>query len=425
MPHREQPARDAPPPVTLRRLLGNAVSVGASTGSKAAAYLVVSLVVARVLGTAALGVFTVALATALIALRVVELGVATVVIRETARDPRRGAAYLGAGLRVRLPGLAVMLAAVGIVGRILRYRGDAMTLMWLVAATVAVDSLSRLLFANVHGRMRMEEETRIAVPAAVLAAAGAGAAVAAGGGLVAAGIALLAAAVLQLAGAVLLVTRRSPGWLRAGDPALARSLLAAGWPIGLATLAAVVSARVDTVMLAGLLGNTPAGEYAMAANLVTGPNLVIWAATAAAFPWLSAAARELPGRYRSLTRSSLGLGAGFLLAVPAAGIVVALLYGSAPPAAVGSLRILLLAEVFTFLAAANATTFNATDTPRTNLAVVLGGVTVNVALNLLIIPRYGAAGAAATTLVTEALVALVGTGLLLRRGLRPFPLPPS
>lgn len=419
------PASDTDSPViSTRRFFENTASVGISTGSKAAAYFIISLVLTRVLGTAALGVFTVALSSALLALRVAELGVGAIVVRDTARDPRRGAELLGSGLLVRLPGLAVMAATIAVVTTAIGYEGEERMLMWLLGGYVGLESLSRLFFSNAHGRMRMEEEAWITIPTSLFMTAGSVAVLLGEGGLVALGTVFVIGGLIQFIGALFLVSIRTPQWHREARWSTAGRIVRQSWPIGLAGLAAVIYYRVDTLMLAGLVGNTSAGEYSMAYNLLYGPNLLVWALMASVFPILSSSNvisdPVLRSRYRRLLATAAGIGAAFLLVIPISSIVLAILYGEAPHDAVISLQILLAAQFFTFVAAATATTLNATDAQRTNLAIVVVGVILNVSLNALIIPRYGAPGAATTTLVTEAVVAITGVTVLFRHGLRPF-----
>lgn len=415
---------DDAPGVSARRFFGNTAAVGVSTGSKAVAYFVVSLAITRVLDVEALGVFTVALTTAMLALRVADLGVGTLIVRDTARDSERGPELVGSGLLLRLPGLALMVATIALVAEVLDYSGQNRMLMWLLGGYAAAESVSRVLFSNAHGRMRMEEEAWIAVPASVVLGTVSVVVLFTGGSLAAVGAVFALVGALQLLAVAILVSSRAPGWHKAGRWSTVRSLLRQGWPIGVAGLAAVVYYRIDTLMLAALVGDVPAGEYSMAYNLLYGPNLLIWAVMAAAFPVLALAGGETGplqrSHYRRLTGAAAAAGAVSLLVIPFAAFLLNLLYGSAPTDATASLRILLVAQLFTFMASATGTTFNATGAQRTNLLIVVTGVVVNVGLNLVIIPRFGAPGAASTTIVTEALIAITGLTVLFRRGLRPF-----
>jgi len=413
------------PPNRLRRLplrgrippgfSGNAVAVALSTGSKAAAYLIAGIALARTAGAAELGVFTVALTTGLLTMRIAELGVATIVVRDTARRPDDAGALLRAGLRVRAATVVVVAAGIVTVAAVLGYTGARLVALVLVGGYVVADSMARVVFATAHGRSRMVEEARIVVPAsAVMALLGVVVAVR-GGGAAAVGAVFLVVAVAMFAVALADVGRRAGGTGR-GSWAAARAIVAAGWPIGLAGLAAFVYARIDLLLVAGLAGDTPAGEYAMAANLLAGPALIVWAVAAAAFPGLAAASTPaaLRRHWSALAVPALGVGAVLVLVVPVAAVIIEVIYATTSPAAVGALRWLLLAQVAGSVVAVNGTVLNATDGERIGLAVVLVGVAVDVGLDLWAIPRWGPPGAAAATFVTEVLLAGVGTWLVAR-----------
>ena len=406
------------------QLAFNAILLGVSRGSRALAFLLVTIFVGRVAGTDALGAFTVALATALIALRVSELGVNTFLVRESSRAPERAPDYLMGALVIRLPSLALTFATALVVILITGVAGTTAVLIWLMTGYVALWSVASIFFASALARQKMQEETLIALPSSVVLVAASAVVLYAGGGLVELGLVFLCVGAAELVLALLLISPRVAVWSSRVDLGAARAMLSEAWPIGLATLFAFLYYRIDTLMLASITDNTEVGEYGMAYNFLYGPSLIFWALSMALFPILSAhrlrRGRALRRQYRLLVASGAAFGLFFLAFAPLAGVGLRAAYGSAPENSVLALRILLFAQPFTFVGAAAGITLIAIGAQRLNVAIGGLGVLVNVSLNALAIPRWGGPGAAGATVATEVAVAALAVTLLAQRGLVPL-----
>ena len=396
--------------------------MGTSTGAKALSYFVVTVLVERAYGTETLGAFSIALTVGLVALRLADFGVNTIVTRETAKHPDAGGSILRAAARIRAGGLIAVLAAT-FAGFTIVPNGQRL-LVTLLGIYIGLELISKTLFANSQGRQRMVEEAAIAVPTGVLIVAGALWATAATEDVTAVGWAFVVAGVLQLAGALLTVPRRAVG--RQGEVAdWSKRLMREGWPVGLAALGAFLYYRIDTLMLGWLADLVAVGEYTMGSNLLYAPNLVFWALCGAALPILSSAGSgdrtSFERKYRQLAVGGVVLGAMALLFIPAVGWILRLVYADVPDAAVTALQILLTSQIFSFVAAATGTALIAIGEQRRNVVIAVVATVSNVGLNLAVIPRFAAPGAAATTIATEAIAALCGVLLLQRAGVHLFP----
>jgi len=82
---------------------------------------------------------------------------------------------------------------------------------------------------------------------------------------------------------------------------------------------------------------------------------------------------------------------------------VRLVYGDKFSAAVMPLYIMAFTPVFLFLNTGNNYFLYALDREKSYLKVLIGILLFTVAINLVLLPRFGAAGAAVTTFVPEAL----------------------
>ncbi|CAH1002456.1 hypothetical protein LEM8419_03335 [Neolewinella maritima] len=194
-------------------------------------------------------------------------------------------------------------------------------------------------------------------------------------------------------------------------------LLRGGAPYALAILLQTAYSRTDAIMIERLLpgGAEAAGHYAAGYRLLDAINTVGWLLAGLLLPMYA----RLHARREDVTellRFSVHLlvGGSLIVAVAVATYaapIVELLYDFAEPRTARVLFFLALTFVAQCLNYAYGALLGATGLlGRMNYVFALG-ILVNVAGNLWALPRYGAAGAAAVTLLTQSFVALLQAGL--------------
>jgi O-antigen/teichoic acid export membrane protein len=228
-----------------------------------------------------------------------------------------------------------------------------------------------------------------------------------GASAVYAGGSLLAVLVAELWLRRLGVRRAGParaGWV---------SLIRAGVPIGLISLLATVLLRLDVIMLSFLGDAAKVGIYAVAVRLVETTQFLGTALAAAMLPWLARAARTGPtGVARGY---ALGLKAILALLLPIgltfvlfAEPLIRLFYGSAFDEAVVPLQVLGLTTLLYGVNTFTATSIIARDRPGAYALLIAPVIAQNIAFNYLLIPRYGADGAAFSAMSSSFLLAVLG-----------------
>lgn len=205
-----------------------------------------------------------------------------------------------------------------------------------------------------------------------------------------------------------------------------RALLREAAPLSLGIGLATVYYRIDTVLLSKLDSFDSVGIYGVAYKFV---DVMHFVATAVTIPLLTLLVRAWPADlsgYRDALRRGaalLGLLGGLALTglLGFAGPVTSILYGANYAAGADATRVLALSELLTFFASLALTCLIAAGRHRGYPLVMLGGLVLNIGLNLVAIPRWSYLGAAFATLVTELVVATVMWSLLLRLdGVRPL-----
>ncbi|MCB1236106.1 MAG: flippase [Verrucomicrobiae bacterium] len=192
------------------------------------------------------------------------------------------------------------------------------------------------------------------------------------------------------------------------DRELLREYLRQAGPLTLALVATTIYHRMDTLMLKAMAGDEPAGIYAAAARISESFYFLPAALAAAFLPSLLSARKTNRALYRRRMEAFVKLHAaiGYGLAIGGtllAGWGVRLLFGEAFAAAVPVLTIHVWAALPFFLANARHEYLLAEGVLRLNLPSALIGAVSNLALNFLLIPRLGAAGAAWATLIAYSL----------------------
>jgi O-antigen/teichoic acid export membrane protein len=173
--------------------------------------------------------------------------------------------------------------------------------------------------------------------------------------------------------------------------------------LGIALLMYQAFFSIDTVMLAGMTDSVQTGLYSAAYRLLLLVLAIYYFIMQAVYPRL-AAIPEGQQRIRMLRRPLLfavaaGVGAAIAMGI-ARKPLIELLYGNAFAPSAALAGPLLFAIPLDFVTSVLLTVLVAWDHPRRVIAATGTAVATNVVLNLFLIPRYGALGAAFATPVS-------------------------
>ena len=394
---------------TVLGLLLRVLGLGAATAAAA--------LLARALGPAGLGVFSFALALVRLAVNVGDFGAGQIATREIARAREDPAQTAGALVAVRAlvgivaligTGLYILLAVDDPVSR-----GAAL----VVALSIPLASVAGL-GPIAQGRLRPEVAQLLTVvqPVAwlivvVILSRREGA-------LGAFAMGYVAVAALQAVMGILMV-HRLVGVSFGSVITRARQLLRQSWILGLTGVFVTTYYRFDSIALFQIRGADATGYYGAAYRLLDVLQIL---PSALAGPLLPLIASRLQGRewsqdvQRWVDRLVIVL---FAFAVPVvvggallAPKVITLLYGDSFGPSVTLLRILLPAFLSITLGHVVTGVVVATDRIKLLAKTAAAATVLNIAAVLVMVPRFGAVGAAAVTLATEfGVVTVLGVSL--------------
>ncbi len=396
-----------------RRAARNAGAVAAASVISKGALFLWQLALARALGEALYGVYGAVGSFIAVGTSLVNFGMGPIVIRDVARRPDQAGKYLAATLVMQSALALLAYALVNGAAALGGFPADVRALLALAAISLLVDTLGNMTNDILLAQERMVAASLVAVGHVALLLALAGAALLAGWGLWGVYAAAIAAGLARSAALWLLAARGGvrPRW--PFDPAIARPLLRSGAPLALAAFLALAYQHADKLMTARFIGPAETGHLTAAFVIVFGVvELLNTTVLTATYPLMS--------RYYGSERFGLMAGklAFFTLAfvLPlalsvslfAAEIAVPLFGpGFAPTAS--ALQILIWYALASMVANVFAQGLMVQNRQRALLGIRAGGLAGNIALNALLIPRLGVAGAALASLAAEsaALAALL------------------
>jgi O-antigen/teichoic acid export membrane protein len=424
-------ARPAPRSAADDASRGSAIKLGAELLGRLLA-LATTLLVARVLGVADFGLFAVLSGIAVIVAELSDLGLQGIAVPALVS----GTLPLRALVRAKAPltaGLIVVAAVAAAVPQTLSWTADLAPDAWRASWEAALRRVPLLLpliiystlagwtellgiALRVRGRRGWEAVTIVTFRACGLVLVVA--ALWAGTGLPGLVWALAVSALPPLAlGAAFL--GRTPAGDRSTqrmEPGVIRTLRASS-PLAVNGVLAIVSLRLELLVLALFRGSREAGLFAAALKVVELMNVVPAAIAAGAMPALTreAALGTDPVRRRTATTVALlaaPAAAGIILVAP--GLVS--LLGQGYAAAAAPLRVLAPALLALFMNTILLNALIAAGRARRVPALTAARLTTAAVLAFVLIPRLGAVGAAAGFLVSEVLLLALAARACARAG---------
>lgn len=368
---------------------------------------IVTIWMVRYLGPVDFGILAYGISVSLIVEVTAGLGVAALVVRDLVRSPEDEAELLGSALAMRM--VAAVIVGLGALAFVWIVDGEpkAVAVVAIVISAApfrALGTYDQAFQARMLSRLSVIARTAgFAVSALVKVVL-----LVTGAPLVWFAVAVTLEVVVAGIGYTVLYARsgHSPfdikvRWSRA------RHLLAESWPLALAGAAAIVSLRIDQVMLRQMTDGAELGAYAAAGRLSEVWYFVPVALGTSLLPALVETKDDRAAHDRRL-QIALDVTAWIAIAIAVlvtvfGGLVVSI-YGDEYSQAADILRMQVWAGPFVFLGVISGRSLLARGMQRLDATRYLVGAPVNVVLNLILIPRYGAVGAAFATLVSYVVV---------------------
>lgn len=179
----------------------------------------------------------------------------------------------------------------------------------------------------------------------------------------------------------------------------------------------------DVILLEFLLGEKEVGLYSASYRFCFLLLAVAAAIRVSYIPALIRASAEGREQIRDITRRSIELSSAISAPMVVGGIILAapllsMLFGPEYVEGTPAFQLLILSLGFIFISDANQNILLVCDRMKVYMGIVAIAATVNVGLNLVLIPRYGIIGAAFATVTAEALLLFTGLLVIYKFGVR-------
>ncbi len=391
------------------RVLGNAATLIATQVGTKLVGTVFTIIVARQLGVEDYGLYAFAAVFGSAFGLMVAFGFPRLITRDVARTPATTSKVLGEILVLEtifsVLAIVVMMATLVMLG----YETSRLTIVVIVGASMILNAVLGVVTAFFRAHQRMEWEALTRVTLSLLNMGVALPILLVGYGILGLSIAqffiFLAVVLLAVALAARKLARPvySPHWRDY------RGLLGSGVPFAMAGLLIFVYDGLGVILLSSLRGDTATGLYSGAMNFVRVFGLIPASLVGAFLPAMAHSWQSSRDAWNASYQRSLKY--LWIMALPiSVGLAllsrdfVPMLLGEEYAASASILTLIAWMIVPEFLNHGFSNALISIDREKIYLYIVGAAVAASVAINLVLIPRWGAYGAAIAILVVEALV---------------------
>ncbi len=385
----------------------------ATVGQKVLAFLYF-IMIARLAGVEGTGKYFFVVSFTTIFSIFVDLGLSSVLIRETAKNREVAGKYLGNILGAKLILGVFTYLAVVLTINIMDYPSATKLMVYLSGIVMLLDSFNVTFYAIFRGRQNLRYESVGVVASEALIIIFGAASLFLHAPLYFLLLALMSGSIFNFCFSLILLFKKTDvrphfSW----DKSILMTLFKIAYPFALAGLFVKIYSYLDSVLLSKMVGDTAVGFWSVAYKLTYSFQFIPMAFAAAMFPAMSAYFCYDKSRLKqTFERATFYLA---LLAVPIAfGIfslarpIVLTLYGSDYLSSVLPLRVAVFTVIFIFLNYPVGSLLNACDRQMTNTLIMGASMVLNIILNLVLIPRLSFVGAAVSTLVSHSFLYILG-----------------
>ena len=370
--------------------------------------LLVSVWLARHLGPDDFGLFSYVMALVTIGSAISVLGLDSVVVKELLINPEDRDRILVTSVTLQL--LGGMLTYLVILGLVYHFHADNTT---LVLITTILGPLNFLRASEVvkywfESQLLSKVTVRVENGVFILFSCIKAGLIYNGFGLIPVAVAVLIESIV-VASVLIAIYQYKGGVLNAKmfSRKRAADLLSKSWPFVASSIAVMVYLRIDVVMLEVNLGTSTVGNYGVATRVAEVWYFIPSVIVASVFPSIMDAKNTDQALYSTryvrllslLSWTSIWIALTTSIASP---WIVSTFFGPRYSTASSILSVITWSSVFVFVGVASGRWYLIENLQRLLLYRTVIGAIINVSLNLVLIPHYGALGAAWATLASQA-----------------------
>jgi len=361
---------------------------------------------ARVLGSAGYGIFSYALSLAAFFSVFSDIGVSNILTREVSKRPDLKTQYLSTAFFIKIGLLALSIALIIFVAPIFVKIKDVLPLLPIIAFLLVFDSFRDFGIAFIRALEKMEKEAliRILTNAAIVVFGFIAITVYASSRSFA--VAYTLGSGLSALAIIWILRDQFRKIFTYFKKELVYPILCSAWPFALFSLLGVILVNTDMIMLGWFRPAEELGFYAAANRPIQLFWIIPGILATTLFPVFSRLANKNNEKFTLILEKAVV--AVLLIGLPlvAGGLIlgdsiVQILYGNEYLPTIPAFRILLVTVLVAYPSSLIANAVFAYDKQKSLIAYFLLGALGNIIFNLLLIPYWGIAGAACSTIGTQ------------------------
>lgn len=396
---------------TLQRIAKNTAALSAAQFVTIILGLVLSIVIARILGDAIFGKYSFALSFVAIFAVFSDLGFNTILIREVARDNSLASKYLNNVLSMRLFLSPVIFAFIVVSINLMGYQADIKNAVYLFGIYMLLTSISAVFKVTFRAFEKMEYEAVITILANIIRVSFGLSVLFFGYGLIELALIFVFSGILELLSSIVVCRRNFIKPQMEVDFEFWKSTIKIAFPLSIVGISLIIYTKADIIMLSTMKGDAVVGWYSAAYDLILGFKPIPQLFMNALFPLMSSYYKskgsfkfisEISFKYLFIIGLPLALGISIL-----AERFILVFYGPQFINSVVPLKILAW-DIFLFILWMNGAfiLIVADNQKMWSIIAVLTAI-LNIILNFVLIPPLSYIGACIATIVAESVCVIL------------------
>lgn len=365
---------------------------------------------ARILGAEDWGVFSYALSLAAFFTVFTDFGLSTVITRESSKDISVQEKYFATSLVIKAVMTVVSIAAFLILAPFIVKQKAVMALLPIIILLVSLDGMRDFAASLSRAWEKMEIEAFIQIATNIAIVIGGFIALFYYRSAYSLSMGYTLGVGIGMVVAFYPFRRYFKNVRQMFDGSLIKPILYASWPIGMLGLMTATMLNTDTIMIGWFNTMTDVGYYSAGQRIAQIIFMIPALLSTALFPSFAKFAADKERLGKAIEKSILML---LMVAIPMAigGALLAkdimyLVYGDQYLAGSLAFAIMCLTIISGFIAPVLGNAIFALDKEKKLFTYIILGISGNFLFNLLLIPRFGIAGAALSTLINQTIITL-------------------
>ncbi|VVB90881.1 Polysaccharide biosynthesis protein [uncultured archaeon] len=392
---------------TTRRVAKNVLILTISDLINKVLSLLLVVYIARYLGDVDFGKYSFAFAFSNFFLIFADIGLSTLIIRDIARNKMQAGKYLGNILIIKSVLGVIVLGSILSTITVMGYPFDTAIVVYIVGFSLILGSMAGSFQSIFIAYEEMEYPAIITIVGRLIFIGAGLATLFLGYGLITLVLIFLISNIFSLFLSAFFTYKKFTKPIFDIDYNFCKYLIKTGSPFLLTGIFASIYFYINTILLSMMKGDAVVGWYNAAYNLLGALIPFLSYFMAAMFPVFSRLAKTSGNDLTMAFKESMRYLFIFTLPIVVGTTLIAeniiyFLYGAQFSESISTLQILIWALLFMSMSLVLMTFLNSTDRQMFVTKTTACGAVINVALNILLIPKYSLIGASIATVITEA-----------------------